>query len=99
MDQNNDKVCLVEYKDNLYQWIKNLSELLRFFDILFIIDDIIANENLDKRRQRLLELAFLGRQRGHYLWLLTLSYSAIPKKFMKTSKGHICVVSKKKGRS
>ena len=97
MDQNNDKVCLVEYKDNLYQWIKTLSELLRFFDILFIIDDIIANESLDKRRQRLLELAFLGRQRGHYLWLLTLSYSAIPKNLRRQAKVIFVWYPKKRG--
>ena len=44
-----------------------------------IIDDIIADEGLDKRRQSLLELAISGRHRDHYLWLLTQSYSAIPK--------------------
>ena len=70
MDQHDDNVSLVEPKDNLYQWIKK-SELLRFFEVLFIIDDIIANESLDKRRQPLLELSISGRHRGHYLWLLT----------------------------
>ena len=63
----------------LYQWIKNLSELLGFLAVLFIIDDIIANEGLDNRRQPLLELSISGRHRGHYLWLLTQSYFAIPK--------------------
>ena len=71
MDQHDDNVSLVEPKDNLYQWIKKLSELLRFFEVLFIIDDIIANESLDKRRQPMLELSISGRHRGHYLWLLT----------------------------
>ena len=94
-----DKIWLVEPKDNLYQWIKKLSEMLQFFEVLFIIDDIIANESLDKRRQPLLELSISGRHRGHYLWLLKQSYSAISKKIKKTSKGHICVVSKRKGRS
>ena len=55
--KNDDKVWLVEMKDNLYQCIKKFSESIRFFEVLFIIDDIIANECLDKRRQRLLELA------------------------------------------
>ena len=77
--KNDDKVWLVYPKDNLYQWIKKLPELLRFLEVLFIIDDIIANESLDKRRQPLLELSISGRYRGHYLWLLTKSYSAIPK--------------------
>ena len=69
--KNDDKVWLVDPKDKLYQWIKRLSELLPFFEVLFIIYDIIANEGLDKRRQPLLELAILGRHQGHYLWLLT----------------------------
>ena len=47
--KNVDNVWLVDPKDNLYEWIKNLSELLRFFKVLFIIDDIIANKSLDKR--------------------------------------------------
>ena len=52
--KNDDKVWLVDPKDNLYQWMKKLSELLRFLEVLFIIDDIIANERLDKRRKPLL---------------------------------------------
>ena len=54
--------------------------MLRFFEVLFIIDDIIANKDLDKRRQSLLQLSISGRRRGHYLWLLTQSYKGIPKK-------------------
>ena len=77
--KNDDKAWLVDPKDNLYQWIKNLSELLRFLEVLFIIDDIIANERLDKRRQPLLELSMSARHRGHYLWLLTKSYSVYQK--------------------
>ena len=69
--KNDDKVWRVDPKDKLYQWIKRLSELLPFFEVLFIIYDIIANEGLDKRRQPLLELAILDRHQGHYLWLLT----------------------------
>ena len=48
--KNNDNVWLLDPKNNLYQWIKKLSELLRFFEVLFIIDDIISNQSLDKRR-------------------------------------------------
>ena len=79
MDQNDDNAWLVNPIDNLYQWIKKLSELLRFLEVLFIIDDIIANKDLDKRRQLLLELSISGRHQGHYLWLLTQSYEGIPK--------------------
>ena len=96
--KNNDNVWLVDPKDNLYQWIKKLSELLRFLEVLFIIDDIIANESLDKRRQPLLELSVSGRHRDHYLWLLTVLY-CYTKKFAKTGQGHFCVVSKGTRRS
>ena len=61
--KTDDKVWLVEPKDNFYQWIKKLSELLRFLEALFIVDDIIANESLDKSRQPLLELPISGRHR------------------------------------
>ena len=61
-----DNPWLVDPKDNLYQLIKKLSELLRFLEALFIIDVIIANESLDKRRQLLLELSISDRHRGHY---------------------------------
>ena len=84
--KNDDKVWIVKPKDNLYQWIKKLSELLRFFDVLFILDDIIANESLDKRRQPLLELAISGRHWGHYLWLLTQSYTAVPNNLRRQAK-------------
>ena len=77
--KNDDNVW--HHKDNLYQWIKKLSELLRFLAILFIIDDIIANESLDKKRQPLLKLSVSGRHQDHYLWLLMQSYAVIPKDF------------------
>ena len=77
--KNDDKVWLGDLKHNLYQWIKKLSELLRFLEVLFIIDDTIADESLDKRREPLFELSISGRHLGHYLWLLTQSYSGIRK--------------------
>ena len=84
--KNDDSVWLVDPKDNFYQQIKKLSELLQFLEVLFIIDNIIANETLDRRRQSLLELSTSGRHRVHYLWLLTQSYSAIPKNLRKQAK-------------
>ena len=51
-----------------------------------MIDDIIADETLDKRHQPLLELAILGRHRGHSLWLLTQSYTAIPNNIRRQEK-------------
>ena len=84
--KTDDNVWLVDPKDNLYQWIQKLPQLLRFFEVLFIIDDIIANIDLDKRRQPVLELSISGRHRGDYLWLLTQSYKGIPKKLREQDK-------------
>ena len=64
---NDDKVWLVEPKDNLYQWIGKLPQLLASSETLFIINDIIANKELDKKRQPLPELSISGRHGDHYL--------------------------------
>ena len=47
--KNNDKVWLIEPKDKLYQWIEKLPRLLARSETLFIIDDVIAKEVLDKK--------------------------------------------------
>ena len=73
-----------------------MSELLRFLEVLFIIDDITANKDLDKRRQPLLELPISARDRCHYLWLLTESYKGIIKKLREQAKA--IFVSYPKGR-
>ena len=57
--------------------IEKISNLLAGSTTLSLIDDIIADETLDKRRQPLLELVISGRHRGHSLWFLTQSYTAI----------------------
>ena len=51
-----------------------------------MIDGIISNETLDKRHQPWVELAILGRHRGHSLWLLTQSYTAIPNNIRRQAK-------------
>ena len=84
--KTDDNVWLVDPENNLYQWIKKLSELLRFLEVLFIIDDTISNKDLGQRRQPVLELFISGRHRGHYLWLLTQSYKGIPKKLREQAK-------------
>ena len=43
--------------DKLYEYIEKLGIHFAGFKTLFLIDDNIADENLDKRRQSLLELA------------------------------------------
>ena len=60
--------------------------MLGHSETLFIIEDIIADESLNKRRQPLLELAISDRHHDHYLWLLTQSYSAIPKDLRRQAK-------------
>ena len=50
-----DNKTVSEKVSGLYYWIEKLSQLLACSEVLFIIDDIIADEGLDKRRQSLLE--------------------------------------------
>ena len=52
---------------------------------LFLINDIIADETLDKRRHPLLDLAISGRQK-HSLGLLMQSYTAVPKNIRRQAK-------------
>ena len=68
--------------------IEKISNLLAGSKTLFLIDDIIANDTLYKRRQLPLELAISGRHRSHSLWLLTQSYTAIPKDIRRQAKMH-----------
>ena len=83
---NDPDVIPKEPGNNLYYLIEKISNLFAGDKTLFLIDDIIANETLDKRHQLLLELVILGRQRGHSLWLLTQSYSAIPNNIRRQAK-------------
>ena len=66
--------------------IEKISNLLAGDKTLFLIDNIIADETLDKRRQLLLELAISGRHGDHSLWLLTQSYTAIPNNIRRQAK-------------
>ena len=66
--------------------IEKISNLLAGDKTLFLVDDIIADETLDKRRQPLLELAISGRHRSHSLWLLTQSYTAVPNNIRRQAK-------------
>ena len=66
--------------------IEKISNLLTGSATLFLIDDIIADEALDKCRQPLLGLAISGRHRGPSVWLLTQSYTAIPNNIRRQAK-------------
>ena len=83
---NDSDVIPIEPDNNLYYSIEKISKLLAGSKTLFLIDDIIADEALDKRHQPLLGLAISSRHRGHLLWLLTKSYTAIPNNIRRQAK-------------
>ena len=83
---NDPDVIPMEPGNQLYYLIEKISNLLAGDKTLFLIDDIIADETLDKHRQALLELAISGRHRGHSLRLLTQSYTAIPNNIRRQAK-------------
>ena len=80
------EVIPIEPGNQLYYLIEKISNLLAGSKTLFLIDDIITDETLDKHHQPLLELAISGRHRGHFLWLLTQSYTAIPNNIKRQAK-------------
>ena len=83
---NDPDVIPIEPGNDLYYLIEKISNLLAGSVTLFLIDDIIADEALDKHHQLLLCLAILGRHRGHSVWLLTQSYTAIPNNIKRQAK-------------
>ena len=83
---NDPEVIPIEPGNQLYYLIEKISNLLTGDKTLFLINDIIANETLDKRRQPLLELAISGRHRQHSLWLLTQSYTAVSNNIRRQAK-------------
>ena len=83
---NDPDVIPIEQGNNLYYLIEKISNLLAGDKTLFLINDTIADETLDKHRQPLLELVISGRHRGHSLWLLTQSYTAVPNNVRRQAK-------------
>ena len=80
------EVIPMEPGNQLYYLVEKISNLLTGSKTLFLINDTIADEALNKRRQPLLELAISGHHRNHSLWLLTQSYTAIPKNIRRQAK-------------
>ena len=74
-DNNVFIVCDVEGKLN--EWIKLFRNALKFRRTSFIIDDCSAEGEINKKRDGLSKLAFSGRHRNHYLWVLTQKYNSI----------------------
>ena len=83
---NDPDVIPIEPGNQLYYLIEKISKLLAGSKTLFLINDIIAAEALDKHHQPLLELAISGRHRAHSLWLLTQSYTAVPNNIRRQAK-------------
>ena len=83
---NDPDVIFIESGNQLYYLIEKISNLLTGSTTLFLIDDRIVDETLDKCRQPLLELAILRRHRAHSLCLLTQSYTAIPNNIRRQAK-------------
>ena len=83
---NYPDVIPIEPGNQLYNLIEKIINLLAGDKTLFLIDDIIADEALNKHRQASLELPILGRHRGHSLWLLTQSYTAVPNNIRRQAK-------------
>ena len=81
-----DDVYPIEPKGNLFELIEKLSLRFSGEETLFVVDDVIADETLDKRRNPLLELAISGRHRKQSLWVLTQSYTALPKNLRRQKK-------------
>ena len=68
---NDPDVISIEPDNYFYYLFEKISNLLTGSKTLFLINDIIAGEALDKCHQLLLGLAISVRHRGHSLWLLT----------------------------
>ena len=83
---NDPDVIPIEPGNQLYYLIEKISNLLAGDKTLFLIDAIIAYETLYKHCQLLLGLAISGRHRGHSLWLLTQSYTAVPNNIRRQAK-------------
>ena len=83
---NDPDVIPMEPGNQLCYLIEKISNPLAGSKTLFLIDDIIADGTLDKCHQPLLELAISGRHRGHSLWLLTQSYTAVPNNIRRQAK-------------
>ena len=99
--QTDPCVILIEPDDDpdnrLHNWIEKLGALFTGHKTLFLIDNLIADETLDKQTQPLLRLAISGRHKGHLLWLLTQSYTTIHMNISRQAKMFYAWYLKKRG--
>ena len=67
-----------DIEGKLNEWIR-LFKGTKSHQTLFIIDDCSAEDEINKKRDALSELAFSGRHRNHSLWVLTQKYNSVSK--------------------
>ena len=78
--RSNPGVFFIKPGDKLFKQVGVLSmELLCGYTTLLLIENVIADKLLDRRRQSLLDLAISERHWDHSVWLLTQLYTGIPK--------------------
>ena len=83
---NDDYVILFCVFDNFEDTLRDLRSWLSGCEVLFVLDDMICEKSLDKRRTETLKLAVSGRHDRHYLWILTQVYNAVPKDLRRQAK-------------
>ena len=66
--------------------LRLFSENLIGFNVLFILDDMISDRVMDKRRGKLLRLSVRGRHDCFSLWILTQVYNPVPKYLRRQAK-------------
>ena len=76
-DKNVFIICDIEGRLN--EWIKLFENALKSHQTLFIIDDCLAESEINKKRDALSELSFSSRHRNHSLWVLTQKYNSVSK--------------------
>ena len=76
-----DKNVLIvrDMEGKLNEWIKLFKNTLKGYQTLFVISDCSAEDEINKKRCALSELAFSGRHRNHSLWVLTQKYNSTSK--------------------
>ena len=92
------EVITIEPGNRLYDWMKRVSNLLAGSKTLLLIDDITADETLDKRRNSLLILAVSGRREGHFAIVVNAILHCHSPKHQETKKDALHLAPEKERR-
>ena len=82
----------------VYDWIEKIGNLLAGSKTLSFINNIIADETLDKRRNSLLDLAISGRHKGPFTVITDAILHLCSPKHEETNKNALCLVSEEASR-